>query len=248
MKNSISQTFCGLIFFVAFSVMMIVVMADFPEGLRDLFIEAATTTVKISISSISLGFILALLFTFAPNNTVFGITIRIIIHLSRSTPMVCALLIIYWIPPVFGVYISSENCATITISVIEGSSLAYIMHNIKIDLQTKFVDSCFTLGFSKIIAFIRVIVPLTMIVSIPHFYNFILFNINAAALSSFIGVVDVTQAARIFSTTLVDPALSYGLLFIFYMCVSCLTFILARGAEILTGWSDIIQESGTSYE
>lgn len=229
------------------TVLTAIVMLDFPEGLRDILIEAATTTVKISLFSTLCGFVLAVTLILFSTKTSLGRTINAIIHICRCTPMVCALLILYWIPPLLGVPISSTSCAIITISIIEGSCLAYILRNIKIDVQNKFEASCFTLGFSKHLTFKKITMPLTLVVSIPHLYNFILFNTSSSALSSFVGVLNLTQATKIFSTTLIDPTMSYAILLLFYICLNSLMFYLARGLETTISWSNIIQDSGVSY-
>ena len=248
MKDSVSHAFYGWVFLLGLFVLSIIITFFFPEGLRGLLFEAVTTTIKISLSSTLCGFGLAVILIFFSAKTPIGRLINIIIHICRCTPMVCALLIFYWIPPVLGLTITNTSCAIIAISIIEGGCLAYILRNIKTDILSKFGESCFTLGLSRYQTFKKIIMPLTITVSIPHLYNFILFNTSSAALSSFIGVVDLTQAARIISTTLVDPSMSYTILFLFYICINSFAFYLARGFEASTGWSNIIQECGVNYE
>lgn len=248
MCNTKKLHFYSGTFLISSFALAAVVALKIPQGLWSLLISASMVTARIFIVSILCGIFIAIVLTCLPRYGLVAISTNLLIHISRCTPIVCALLIIYWLPSLIGISISNEVCAIITISLIEGCSLAYIIRNIRFNIWDSFYASCFILGLSRGMTFRKVVVPLLITLTIPHAYNFILFVISASALSSFIGIVEMTQATKILATTLFDPVSTYSIMFLFFLCMNSLTLFLANLTETFFDKNRIITETGINYE
>ena len=198
---------------------------EIPYGLWGILLDASVNTIIVFSSSVLSGLAVAICLTILPASGCWSVIAETIIHFCRSTPLVCAMLLSYWLSPLFGAALAVETCAILAIGLIEGGCLAHIARNAFRRTWHALEQSCFTIGLSKPQSIQNVVGPVCLSILIPHFYNFLLFVLSAAALSSLIGVMEISMASKVIATTLVDPIITYSIVLFFYFTVSSFCFL-----------------------
>ncbi|MCG8510772.1 MAG: hypothetical protein MI741_16235, partial [Rhodospirillales bacterium] len=158
---------------------------------------------------------------------------------GRSVPLVCILLLFYWLPPMFSVDLPPLWCAVLAIGYVEACYLAVVLHSLWRVVEARHGEVAYVLGLPSRIWWTRVLLPQMSRFALPHFLNFLLYTLNSSALASFISVNDLTQTARIMATSTADPVAAYGVVYFAYlMLAAVLTFFgalfrssLARNAS-----------------
>lgn len=205
-----------------------------PAGFHGMLYSALLTTALVTAGGVLLGLVVALLLfagLTSPGRAWLRQAAALSIAAGRAVPLVCVLLLAYWVPPLLGLDIPPLWCAVAAIGYVEGCYLAAILAGLRETVASRHREAAYMLGLRPKDWRRRILLPQIARLAMPHLTNFAVYTLKASALAWFISVQDLTQVVRVISTATADPLVAYALLFASY---------LFAGA-VLTGAGQLIE-------
>jgi len=118
------------------------------------------------------------------------------IELSRNTPLLIQLFLLYFGLPKTGIVLSSENCAIIGLSFLGGSYMAEAFRSGLETVDKIQVEAGLSIGLSKIQMMRYVVLPQALSVSIPSLCANVVFLIKETSVFSAVALADVMFVAK----------------------------------------------------
>lgn len=118
------------------------------------------------------------------------------IELSRNTPLLIQLFLLYFGLPKTGIVLSSENCAIIGLSFLGGSYMAEAFRSGLETVEKIQVEAGLSIGLSKIQMMRYVVLPQALSVSIPSLCANVVFLIKETSVFSAVALADVMFVAK----------------------------------------------------
>ena len=203
-----------------------------------MFFQAVLQTLTISVSSILLGTVLGIIIYLMKTSSLkvgairpLNIVSSIFIEVMRGTPILLQILVCYVI---FGMLPISRNLPGNTSSLLASiiaislNSSVYIAEIIRAGIQSVSrgqLQAARSLGMSKSMAMIYIIMPQAIKNIIPALGNEFVSIVKGSSMGYVLGVAELTFTAKVVQGATYQPLSPLLVSALFYMC---LTFILGR--------------------
>ncbi|MDE6886822.1 MAG: amino acid ABC transporter permease [Helicobacteraceae bacterium] len=163
----------------------------------EVYVKAATLTLKISffgiLFSIIIGLILALILYY--KIPLFRQVSKIYIEISRNTPLLIQLVFLYYgLPRILNITLDAEITAIIGLTFLGASYMCESFRSAIQEIKMIQIESALSLGFSEIQIIRYIILPLAFSISLPSFGANIIFLIKETSVVTIIALADLMYA------------------------------------------------------
>jgi polar amino acid transport system permease protein len=198
-----------------------------------LLVQASVHTVGISIVSIVIGLILAILISacLLSGKRWLVKLARIYVSFFRGVPLLVQLLLIYNLLPVIGINVPS------VVAAIAGLALctsAYQAENLRGGFESVpigLIESADMAGLSPRQTFRRIRVPLAVRMTLPALINEAILILKSSSLISVVGVVELTRMAQDLSASTFQPLPIFAAAGLLYLIINWVVALLGRVVE-----------------
>ncbi|RWI16173.1 ABC transporter permease [Mesorhizobium sp.] len=165
-------------------------------------------TLQLAASSISIGFVMALLLALAQqgNNPVLVLPIRAFVAVFRGTPLLVQIFLIYYGLGQFRPSLQAIGlwwlfrepywCAILALSLNTAAYGSEILRGAIQGVPRGLIEAAFSFGMSRLLTLRLVILPLALRQAIPSYSNEIILMIKGTSLASIITLMEVTGIAQ----------------------------------------------------
>lgn len=163
-----------------------------------LILKGLKATLFISMFSIMIGSLVGVIICWLRKSRfkVCSNLVKFLIHLIQGTPITVLLLIFYYV--IFGsIDIDPIIVAIMTFSIYFSVYCAEIYRGAINSINKSQIVSAYSLGFSRIQAFVYIILPQILSVIIPVFKNECVSLIKLTSIAGYISIIDLTKASDI---------------------------------------------------
>ncbi|MFZ7108996.1 amino acid ABC transporter permease [Avibacterium avium] len=162
------------------------------------FIDASIITLQLSLWSIVFSLIIGLLCAVATyyNIRFFNSLAKAYIELSRNTPLLIQLFFLYFGLSKLGIKLDGFTCAIIGLSFLGGSYMAEAIRAGIESVSKGQVESALSLGLTPTQAFIYVIAPQALSLSLPAIGANCLFLMKETSIASAIAIAELMFMAK----------------------------------------------------
>ncbi|MFZ7234909.1 amino acid ABC transporter permease [Avibacterium avium] len=162
------------------------------------FIDASIITLQLSFWSIVFSLIIGLLCAVATSNNIrfFNSLAKAYIELSRNTPLLIQLFFLYFGLSKLGIKLDGFTCAIIGLSFLGGSYMAEAIRAGIESVSKGQVESALSLGLTPTQAFIYVIAPQALSLSLPAIGANCLFLMKETSIASAIAIAELMFMAK----------------------------------------------------
>lgn len=171
---------------------------EFIKEYTPMYVEAAKLTISIAlvgiIFSFIIGFICAMIQYYKV--PVLRRIAAIYIELSRNTPLLVQLFLLYFGLPKAGIKLSSVACAIIGLSFLGGSYMAEAFRSGLEAIEKSQLESGLSIGLSHSQVMRNIIFPQALSISIPALCANIIFLIKETSVFSVVALADLMYVAK----------------------------------------------------
>ncbi|MFU2078024.1 amino acid ABC transporter permease [Avibacterium endocarditidis] len=162
------------------------------------FIDASIITLQLSFWSIVFSLIIGLLCAVATSYNIrfFNSLAKAYIELSRNTPLLIQLFFLYFGLSKLGIKLDGFTCAIIGLSFLGGSYMAEAIRAGIESVSKGQVESALSLGLTPTQAFIYVIAPQALSLSLPAIGANCLFLMKETSIASAIAIAELMFMAK----------------------------------------------------
>ncbi|MFZ7135551.1 amino acid ABC transporter permease [Avibacterium avium] len=162
------------------------------------FIDASIITLQLSFWSIVFSLIIGLLCAVATSYNIrfFNSLAKAYIELSRNTPLLIQLFFLYFGLSKLGIKLDGFTCAIIGLSFLGGSYMAEAIRAGIESVPKGQVESALSLGLTPTQAFIYVIAPQALSLSLPAIGANCLFLMKETSIASAIAIAELMFMAK----------------------------------------------------
>lgn len=166
--------------------------------LFELLLQASIYTVAISVVSILIGFMIAMLLSgmMLSRQRMFVWPAQLFISFFRGVPLLVQLLLIYNLLPVIGINVPSIVAAVIGLSL---STAAYQAENLRggfASVPGGLIECAEMVGLTPGQIFRRIKAPIALRLTFPALVNEAILILKASSLVSVVGIVELTRMAQ----------------------------------------------------
>jgi polar amino acid transport system permease protein len=199
--------------------------------LFELLLQASIYTVTISVASILIGFVIAMLISamLLSGQRLFIWPARIFISFFRGVPLLVQLLLIYNLLPAIGVNVPSIVAAIIGMSLSTASYQAENLRGGFSSVPTGLVESAEMLGMTPGQIFRRIKAPIALRLTFPALVNEAILLLKASSLVSVVGIIELTRMAQDLASSTFLPLQIFAAAGLIYLVINWIV-ALAGGA------------------
>ncbi|MDO4338895.1 MAG: amino acid ABC transporter permease [Eubacteriales bacterium] len=163
-----------------------------------MYVEAAGLTIKIGSIGILISFFIGIFGSLAEyyRIPVLKQIVSVYIELSRNTPLLVQLYLLYFGFPKIGVVLSSEACAIIGLSFLGGSYMTEAFRSGLEAVEKIQMESALSIGLSRIQVMRYVIYPQALSISVPALCANVIFLIKETSMFSAVALADLMYVAK----------------------------------------------------
>ena len=186
-----------------------------------LLLKAAGTTAAVSAASILLGFAIGLVVcacSLARKRTLRAAA-RLYVSFFRGVPLLVQLLVCYNLLPSIGLDVSSEAAAVIALSLCTAAYQAENLRGGFLSVPQGLIEAAEVVGMSPWQRFRRVRAPIALGLTVPAIVNEAIAILQASAMISVIGVVELTRTAQDLSASTFRPLTLYAMASVLYLAM-----------------------------
>lgn len=197
-------------------------------------IQGAYTSLIITFFSLLIGIFCGTILSILlfSKNTVLMLIIKAYILLIRGTPMLIQIMALYFILPHFGIVLSAQTSAIISIGMNSAAYISQIMKAGINSVRKGQIEAAHTLGFSSWQTIRFIILPQAFKTVLPALNNECITLIKDSSLASVIGVAELTHQGTMIMNYSYDAITAYAGITIIYLCMttimSCFLHIIER--------------------
>ncbi len=171
----------------------------FRESVIPSLLEGTLVTIRMSVSSIILGYILGIILAVgrAYGNKIVRAVCNTYTFFFRGIPLLVQLLIIFYGLPSMGIYYSPYVSAVIGFTLCSGAYHSEYIRGAIQSIKSGQMMAAEALGMSRVHAIISIILPQALRRAIPGCSNEIISLIKYSSLSFMVTAIDLTGAAKI---------------------------------------------------
>jgi len=198
-----------------------------------LLLQAAVSTIGISLVSIVIGFVIAILLSAATlsGKAIYSAPARLFVSFFRGVPLLVQLLLIYTLLPAIGLNVPSIVAAIIGLSLCTAAYQAENLRGGFSSVPKGLIEAAEVTGFSPLQIFARIQVPIALRLTLPTLVNESIMILKASSLVSVVGIIELTKMAQDLASSTYQPIpifLSAGLV---YFVICSTIALLGRYAE-----------------
>ncbi|MCW9710827.1 amino acid ABC transporter permease [Avibacterium sp. 21-586] len=162
------------------------------------FIDASIITLQLSFWSIVISLIIGLFcaVTISYKIRILNSLVKVYIELSRNTPLLIQLFFLYFGLSKLGIKLDGLSCAIIGLSFLGGSYMAEAIRAGIESVSKSQIESALSLGLTPTQAFIYVIAPQALTVSLPAIGANCLFLMKETSIASAIAIAELMFMAK----------------------------------------------------
>lgn len=171
---------------------------EFIKEYTPMYVEAAKLTISIALVGIILSFIIGFICAMIQyyKVPVLRRIAAIYIELSRNTPLLVQLFLLYFGLPKAGIKLSSVACAIIGLSFLGGSYMAEAFRSGLEAIEKSQLESGLSIGLSHSQVMRNIIFPQALSISIPALCANIIFLIKETSVFSVVALADLMYVAK----------------------------------------------------
>lgn len=163
-----------------------------------LLLQAAISTIGISLVSIAIGFVIAILLSGATlsGKAIYVAPARLFISFFRGVPLLVQLLLIYTLLPAIGINVPSIVAAIVGLSLC---TAAYQAENLRGGFESVprgMIEAAEVTGLTPRQTFFRVQVPIALRLTLPALVNEAIMILKSSSLVSVVGIIEITKMAQ----------------------------------------------------
>lgn len=193
-----------------------------------LLLHGLLMTLKIAILSSGIGIFLGtfLAFVQAYAFAVARMAVTFYVVIIRGTPMLIQVLGAYYILPQFGLRLEPFLIATIAIGLNSAAYISQIIRSGIGSINTGQIEAAQVLGFSKIQIIWYILLPQTLIVTLPSLGNEFVTLIKDSSLASIIGVAELSKQGRLLKDQTWDACTVFFAVTIIYLTITSVVSLI----------------------
>jgi polar amino acid transport system permease protein len=163
-----------------------------------LYVEAAKLTIRLGLIGILISIVIGIVCAIVGyyKMPVLKQITGVYIELSRNTPLLVQLFLLYFGLPKMGIVLSSEWCAIIGLSFLGGSYMAEAFRSGLESVDKGQMESALAVGLTHAQTMRYVIFPQAMAVSIPALCANVIFLIKETSVFSVVALADLMYVAK----------------------------------------------------
>ena len=201
--------------------------------LFELLLQASVYTVTISVVSILIGFILAMLISamMLSGQKLFIWPARFFISFFRGVPLLVQLLLIYNLLPAIGINVPSIVAAIIGMSL---STAAYQAENLRGGLASVprgLIECAEMVGMTPGQIFRRIKAPIAMRLTFPALVNEAILLLKASSLVSVVGIIELTRMAQDLASSTFLPLQIFASAGLIYLIINWIVALAGSRIE-----------------
>jgi len=187
-----------------------------------LLIEAARTTVFISLIGLAAGFVIAVAICSArlSANRWCARLGGLYVSFFRGVPLLVQLLLVYYFLPFLGINVPPFVAAAIAVSLCEAAYLAEILRGGFLGIAHGQLEAAQLLNLSKLATLMRIQVPQALILTLPSLISEAVMLVKASSLISVVGVADITRTAQNIAASTYRPLTAYAAAGLVYLIIN----------------------------
>lgn len=168
----------------------------------------------VGITSIPLGFLIAVIRVYAPRWI--GSIIQVYIFIMRGTPLLLQLMFFFFGLPFIGIVMDRFTAAILAFIINYAAYYAEIFRGGILAIPRDQFESITVLGIGKLRGFIRIIVPQVFRIVLPSLGNEIISLVKDTSLVYILGIGELLRAGQIAANTYASlvPFLGVGILYL----------------------------------
>ena len=186
-----------------------------------LLLQGAWTTAWISAVSIALGVVLGLIIALIRLARLPFIhqLLGTYISIARATPLVTLVLFIFLSGPTFGINLDRNVAAIMALTLNTTAFNAEIWRSAFNNFSNDQREAAMAVGMTPWTYFRRIMLPQTVITSLPNLVNEMSFLVKGSPAIAVIGIVDLTRVTNRISAVTYDPLPPSLAAALFYMAI-----------------------------
>lgn len=168
----------------------------------------------VGITSIPLGFLIAVIRVYAPRWI--GSIIQVYIFIMRGTPLLLQLMFFFFGLPFIGIVMDRFTAAILAFIINYAAYYAEIFRGGILAIPRDQFESITVLGIGKVRGFIRIIVPQVFRIVLPSIGNEVISLVKDTSLVYILGIGELLRAGQIAANTYASliPFLGVGILYL----------------------------------
>lgn len=145
--------------------------------------------------------------------------VKIYVELFRNTPLLVQLFFIYFGLPKVGISMTAETCGIMGLALLGGSYMAETFRSGLEAIPSIQMESALSLGMTRTQAFVHVILPQAVSISVPAFVANVIFLLKETSVFSAISLMDLMFTAKDLIGLYYKTAECLTLLVVFYLII-----------------------------
>jgi polar amino acid transport system permease protein len=198
-----------------------------------LLLQAAVSTIGISVISIAIGFVIAILISAAnlSGKAIYSAPARLFVSFFRGVPLLVQLLLIYTLLPAIGLNVPSIVAAIVGLSLCTAAYQAENLRGGFASVPKGLIEAAEVTGLTSRQTFFRIRVPIALRLTLPALVNEAIMILKSSSLVSVVGIIELTKMAQDLASSTYLPIpifLSAGLV---YFVICSAIALIGRYAE-----------------
>ncbi len=198
-----------------------------------LLLQAAISTVAISLISIAVGFAIAILISAAmiSKKPIYVFPARLFVSFFRGVPLLVQLLLIYTLLPVIGLNVPSIVAAIVGMSLC---TAAYQAENLRGGFESVprgLIEAAEVTGLNPRQTFFRIRVPIALRLTFPALINEAIMILKSSSLVSVVGIIELTKMAQDLASSTYLPIPIFATAGLIYLVINSAVALIGRFAE-----------------
>jgi polar amino acid transport system permease protein len=198
-----------------------------------LLLQAAISTLGISLISIAIGFAIAILLSAAllSRKPVYVAPARLFISFFRGVPLLVQLLLIYTLLPVIGINVPSIVAAIVGLSLCTAAYQAENLRGGFASVPRGMIEAAEVTGFTARQTFFRISTPIALRLTFPALVNESIMILKASSLVSVVGIIELTKMAQDLASSTYLPIPIFASAALIYLVINSIFALLGAYVE-----------------
>jgi len=190
--------------------------------LLGLLVEAARTTVLISLIALCAGFVLGVALCSArlSGNAWLAGAGGLYVGFFRGVPLIVQLLLVYNCLPFLGINVAPLVAAAVAVTLCEAAYLAEILRGGFLGIARGQLEAARLLGLPWFATLWRIQVPQALRLTLPSLVSEAIMLVKASSLISVVGVADITRTAQNIAASTFRPLTAYAAAGVVYLVIN----------------------------